>query len=193
MEQSMSLGKAALDISVLGPTDVQQVRVLLVASFGTPALDAVVNPEWHWYIMRNHSGTIVACAAVDLENILWNVCVDPRLQRVGIGTRMLRRVCKDYPDLRVYITKGNEAVMPFYARRGFRVVQGVTTDYHTMVRKQESSKVKGSGEVDVVRTPEDIKKPQQLANTGKGRSRVSTRKQHDENRQERRPNDEAHV
>ncbi len=66
-------------------------------------------------------GTVIACAVVSKQNTIDYVAVHPEFQCYGIGSHMIRKICRALKDARSIILKtADDLTLPrWYARFGF--------------------------------------------------------------------------
>ena len=79
--------------------------------------------EWDWGLIVEHSGTHVGFVAVTGSH-LDQLFVDPRYQRRGIGTSLLKAACsRTQPITTLNVFEQNIPARRFYERHGFQKVR----------------------------------------------------------------------
>jgi ribosomal protein S18 acetylase RimI-like enzyme len=75
-------------------------------------------------------GSIVGFALIDTKMFLRYICINPEFQNCGLGSKLLTKVlnlCDEYRSIWL-TTAGDERLVDWYSRFGFRVVETRTED-----------------------------------------------------------------
>lgn len=86
------------------------------------------------FLIAREDRVIVGCAIGDRnggQSRVVNICVDPEMQRKGIGAELLRRLEQALPlgDVMLMVESDNPAARGLYKKEGYKDV-GVSRDYY---------------------------------------------------------------
>ena len=86
------------------------------------------------FLVAREEGIIVGCAIGDRnggQSRVVNICVDPAMQRRGIGAELLRRLEQALPlgDVMLMVETDNIAAKSLYKKEGYKEV-GVSKNYY---------------------------------------------------------------
>lgn len=102
--------------------------------------DEIVSyPGYTWYIVL-HQQQVIAALAVDSDNIIWNLCTDPKFRSKGHASLLIREVisdiCQKYNFIYLYVDnsgKNYEKLIKFYQSHGFEIPISTGISYHSFL------------------------------------------------------------
>jgi ribosomal-protein-alanine N-acetyltransferase len=135
-----SIRTEGIEISGVRFSELREVAALQKRAFkprlayGTATLLLLWSLPYVRFLVARENGRIVGCAIGDRNGgqaRVINICVDPSVQRQGIGARLLRALDAAIPlgDIVLMVEAENDTARNLYRREGFKEV-GVSRNYY---------------------------------------------------------------
>lgn len=88
----------------------------------------LMNLRYTWYVIFDED-TVIAALAVDNENVIWNLCVDPDYRQQGHASTLIKQVivdlCKSKKFVALYVKRfmnqNYQNLIDFYQKHGFKI------------------------------------------------------------------------
>ena len=88
----------------------------------------LMNLRYTWYVIFDED-TVIAALAVDNENVIWNLCVDPDYRQQGHASTLIKHVivdlCKSKKFVALYVKRfmnqNYQNLIDFYQKHGFKI------------------------------------------------------------------------
>ena len=88
----------------------------------------LMNLRYKWYVIFDEN-TLIAALAVDNDNVIWNLCVDPEYRKQGHASTLIQQViadlCKRHRFVALYVKRfmnqNYQNLIDFYQKHGFKI------------------------------------------------------------------------